>query len=99
MNNTISICWKEVRRFFASPGAYVLLAGSVVFFALGLIGPQGATAPIFELTGFRPDREFPQQRIMLLVGTVRLVSVVLIPMISMRLFVEEKRNRTIEMLF
>lgn len=88
-----------MRRFFASPGAYALLAGSGVFFALGLIGPQGAIAPIFQLTGFMPDREFPQQRLMLLVGTVRLVAVVLVPMISMSFFIEEKRNRTIEMLF
>ena len=99
MNNTISISWKEVRRFFASPGAYVLLAGSGMFFAVGLIGPQGAIALIFELTGFTPDREFPPQRLIWLVGTVRLVAVVLVPMISMRFFIEEKRNRTIEMLF
>ena len=67
---------------------------------VGLIGPQeGAIAPIFQLTGFMPDREFPQQRLMLLVGTVRLVAVVLVPMISMSFFIEEKRNRTIEMLF
>jgi hypothetical protein len=79
MSNTISICRKEVRRFFASPGAYVVLAGSGLLFGLGIVGPQGAMAPVFVLTGFMPDRGFLQQRTMLLVGLVRVVAVVLIP--------------------
>ena len=51
------------------------------------------------LTGFTPRRELLSHPSMLVVGFARVQGLVLIPLIAMRLFVEEKQTRTIEMLF
>lgn len=99
MSSTISICRKEVRSVLASPGAYVLFAGAGVLFGLGIVGPHQLIGPVFFLTGFSPDSQLDQQGVSLLVGFVRVVTLFMVPMISMRLFVEEKRNRSIELLF
>jgi len=57
--------------------------------------------PIFDLSRFSPSRELVLEhtRVALLVGLARTVVLLLVPMITMRLFIEERRSRTVEMLF
>src|ERR1700756_4829064 len=72
MRNVWILCWKELRSYFVSPIAYLLLA----MFALNV----------------------NEQVIRSLVSNVSVIGLFLSPMISMRLFAEEKRNGTIELL-
>src|SRR5246127_768999 len=72
MRNVWILCWKELRSYFVSPIAYLLLA----MFPLNV----------------------NEQVIRPLVSNVSVIGLFLIPMISMRLFAEEKRNGTIELL-
>ena len=100
--DTIPICRKELRRYFASPIAGSLLVASGLLFALGAYArdPRPLMGPVSALSSFKPGREFLQYpRVALLVSLGRLVTMFLIPMITMPLFIEEKRSRTIEMLF
>ena len=99
MSNTASICWKEVRSIFAPPGAYALIVCAGLWFVLGAFGPSQLSGPIFGLTGFAPQGGLRLRQVALEIGFVRVAALVLLPVISMRLFVEEKRNRSIEILF
>jgi ABC-2 type transport system permease protein len=102
MNNTLAICRKELRRYFASPIGYVLLITSGSLFGLGVYArdPTVLMGPVLGLSGFSPPGELAKHpRLALLIGLARVVIMYLIPMTTMRLFIEERRNRTIEMLF
>jgi len=100
--NTISIGRKELRRYFASPIGYVLAIGSGLLFGLALYpsNPSRFAEPVLALSRFVPSSDLLRHpRLLLLVGLARVLTLFLIPMITMRLFVEEKRNGTLEMLF
>src|ERR1043166_2801807 len=101
MRNIITICRKELSAYFVSPIAYLLMA----LFAL-LFGFFFYSAPAyFVLAGTRQQmmgqggamsvNEFV---IAPLFGNASVVGLFLIPLISMRLFAEEKRTGTIELL-
>ena len=52
------------------------------------------------LTGFEPGSALAvHARVMLPTGMARVAAMSLLPLITMRLFVEERRGRTLEMLF
>jgi ABC-2 type transport system permease protein len=100
--HNVAIWKKELRRYFVSPIAYPLLVGSGLLFGLGVYASDPAllSAPVFTLAAFPLRtrlRAYP--RIALLVSLMRIVTIFMIPMITMRLFVEEKRSGTLEMLF
>jgi len=95
------ICQKELKSYFASPIAYLLMGFFGLIFGFGLYTStrdmvrfsfqmqlQGQTAPI----------NLNQQLIGPLLGFASTVSLFLIPMITMRLFAEEKRSGTMELL-
>jgi ABC-2 type transport system permease protein len=96
---------KESRGYFETPIGVSLLASSAAMFALAIYSAdrQGIrarlSAPLFLLSGFAPAPALAEHRVALIIGFARVMMMVLIPMIGMRLFVEEKRARTIEMLF
>ena len=101
-SSAIAISDKELRRYYASPMGYTLMIGAGILFGLAVTvrEPASLLGPVARLTFFSPSSEFAgHSRFTLLVGMTRLVVLVLVPMISMRLFVEERRSRTIEMLF
>ena len=101
MRNILAICGKEMRGYFTSPIAYLLLTIFAVLFGYFFF----AASTIFATTSMESamsGRSFPmninQQIIAPLLGNSSVVMLFLIPMISMRLFAEEKRQGTMELL-
>jgi ABC-2 type transport system permease protein len=101
MSNILAIAQKEVRSYFASPIAYVVIGLFALLFGYffvaildwfvrqGMSGAMGMAAPPLNL-----NQQFV--RPLLLNATVVLLFV--LPMITMRTYAEEKRSGTIELL-
>lgn len=101
MKNTFIICQKELKSYFASPIAYLLMAFFALIFGFGFF----TATRDFVRFGFQSQmmgRNMPmnvnEQVIRPLLGFASTISLFLVPMISMRLFAEEKRTGTIELL-
>jgi len=101
MRNILTICGKEVRAYFKSPIAYILIG----LFAL-LTGFMFYSATVYfinagtqqQMTGQSGPMSINDYVIAPLLGNLGVLSLFLIPMIAMRLFAEEKRSGTIELL-
>jgi ABC-2 type transport system permease protein len=101
MSNVLAIAHKELRSYFASPIAYIVIG----FFALlfgwfyigildwfvrqGLQGQMGMGAASMNVN---------QQMIRPLILNITVVFLFLLPLITMRTYAEEKRSGTIELL-
>lgn len=101
MSNILIICRKELKSYFASPIAYLLLAISAVVFGFFF---YSATA-IFVVRGMESQmmgRGMPMDVnewvIRPLLTNASVIGLFLIPMISMRLFAHEKSTGTMELL-
>ncbi len=104
MRNILAIAGKELRAYFHSPIAYLVMAvytvlcgfffysftASYVVEGFRMQAMGGAGAPNMTLNAFiiRPLFE----------GVLTVVLLLLVPLISMRLYAEEKRSGTIELL-
>jgi ABC-2 type transport system permease protein len=101
MKNTWIIARKELKSYFASPIAYLLIAFFALIFGFGF---YTATRDFvrFSFQAQMMGRGFPmninEQIIRPLLGFASTVALFVIPMITMRLFAEEKRTGTIELL-
>src|SRR5277367_5364008 len=101
MRNIFTICGKELKSYFTSPIAYLLMAlfGLILgyFFASATIVfvNQGLRA---QMGGQETPMSINEFVIAPLFGNASVVGLFLIPLISMRLFAEEKRTGTIELL-
>jgi ABC-2 type transport system permease protein len=101
MRNIWIICEKEIRTYFASPIAYLLLAMYSLIFGFFFWNMLG----YFVLMGLESQmrgQSFPmnvnEQVIRPLLSNTSVIGLFLIPIITMRLFAEEKRSGTIELL-
>src|SRR5579862_6433247 len=101
MTNVWIICRKELKSYFASPIAYLLMAFFALIFGFGFF----TATRDFVRFGFMAQmqgRSMPmnvnEQVIRPLLGFASTVALFLIPMVTMRLFAEEKRSGTIELL-
>jgi hypothetical protein len=101
MTNIWIICQKELKSYFASPIAYLLMAFFALIFGFGFF----TATRDFVRFGFQAEmqgRSMPmnvnEQVIRPLLGFASTVALFLIPMITMRLFAEEKKTGTIELL-
>jgi ABC-2 type transport system permease protein len=101
MKNILTICGKEFRAYFAGPIAYLLMALFGLIFGFFF---YSATA-FFVMAGLRQQMSgqggamsVNDYVIAPLLGNASVVGLFLIPLISMRLFAEEKRSGTIELL-
>ena len=99
--NVWIICRKELKSYFASPIAYLLMAFFALIFGFGFF----TATRDFVRFGFMAEmqgRSMPmnvnEQVIRPLLGFASTVALFLIPMITMRLFAEEKKTGTIELL-
>ena len=100
MNNILAIAHKELRSYFASPIAYIVLG----FFAL-LYGWFYVTILNYfvqqsmQMSQFGPQSvNVNQQMIRLLLQNMTVLLLFVLPMITMRTYSEEKRSGTIELL-
>jgi ABC-2 type transport system permease protein len=101
MRNVWIICRKELHSYFASPIAYILLIIFGVIFGFFFWNLLGAF--IFEgIQSQMSGQSFPMNLnewiIRPLLGNASVIGLFLIPVITMRLFAEEKRTGTIELL-
>jgi ABC-2 type transport system permease protein len=101
MTNTWTICRKELSSYFVSPIAYILLTmfgllfGFFFWNALGFFLIQGME---MQMSGQTFSMNINEQVIRPLLSNVSVIGLFFIPMITMRLFAEEKRSGTIELL-
>ena len=101
MRNILVICKKELRSYFVSPIAYLLLTMFAVIFGFFFWNSVG----YFNMMGLESQmrgQSFPmsvnEYVIRPLLSNVSVIGLFFIPLITMRLFAEEKRTGTIELL-
>jgi len=101
MKNVWVICRKELRSYFASPIAYAVMALFALIFGLVFYSATREFVNVgfrSQMMGGAPPMSVNEYIIRPLLGFAGTVSLFLIPLISMRLIAEEKRNGTIELL-
>jgi len=101
MTNVWVICRKELRSYFASPIAYAVMALFALIFGLVFFSATREFVNFSfrsQLNGGGPPMSVNEYIIRPMLGFAGTVSLFLIPLISMRLLAEEKRNGTIELL-
>jgi ABC-2 type transport system permease protein len=101
MSNILIICRKELRSYFASPVAYLLLTMFALIFGFFFWSSLQAFV-YYGIQSQMRGQSFPmnlnEQLIRPLLSNVSVIGLFFIPMITMRLFAEEKRTGTIELL-
>lgn len=101
MRDTWTILGKELRSYFVSPVAYILLTmfGLIFgFFFWNALGYFVIESMEMQMRGQMAPMNINEQIIRPLLSNVSVVGLFFIPMITMRLFAEEKRTGTIELL-
>ena len=99
--NTLTICNKELQSYFRSPIAYTVIAlwaligGFFFYFGLSFFVQRSMESA---MTGQAFPMDINEWIVRPLLSNVNVVALFLIPMITMRLFAEEKRSGTIELL-
>jgi ABC-2 type transport system permease protein len=101
VNNILAIAHKELKAYFASPIAYVviglfaLMFGYFYYALLGIFIEQG-----MRMMGMQggPTQNVNEQMIRPLFLNTSVLLLFLLPMITMRTYAEEKRSGTIELL-
>ena len=101
MRNILTICGKEVRSYFTSPIAYLLmglfgLINGFMFYSAAIYFINAGTQQ--QMTGQASPMSINDYVIAPLLANAGVVGLFLVPLISMRLFAEEKRSGTIELL-
>jgi ABC-2 type transport system permease protein len=101
MRNVLTIWRKEMRSYFVSPIAYLLLTMFALIFgfffwnALGYFVLMGMES---QMRGQMFPMNLNEEVIRPLLSNASVIGLFFIPMITMRLFAEEKRTGTIELL-
>jgi ABC-2 type transport system permease protein len=101
VRNILLICQKELKGYFASPIAYLLMAFFALIFGFGF---YTATRDMMrfsmqaQMMGQQQNMNVNDQIIRPLLGFASTIALFLIPMITMRTFAEEKNRGTIELL-
>jgi ABC-2 type transport system permease protein len=101
MTNVWVICRKELRSYFASPIAYAVMTLFALIFGLVFFSATRDFVNFTfrsQLNGGGPPISVNEFIIRPMLGFAGTVALFLIPLISMRLLAEEKRNGTIELL-
>ncbi len=99
--NTFTICNKELQSYFRSPIAYTVIAlwaligGFFFYFGLSFFVQRSMES---SMMGQSMPMDINEWIVRPLLSNVNVVALFLIPMITMRLFAEEKRSGTIELL-
>ena len=101
MRNMWVICRKELRSYFVSPIAYILFIMFALIFGWFFWNMLGAFV-FYSIAALMRGEMFPmninEQIVRQLLGNMNVIGLFFIPIVTMRLFAEEKRNGTIELL-
>jgi ABC-2 type transport system permease protein len=101
MRNILTICDKELRGYFSSPVAYILLAIFAALFGFFFWNSLGIFS-FYSMQSQMGGRSMPmninEQLIRPLLANASVLCLFLVPMITMRLFAEENNRGTIELL-
>ena len=99
MRNVLAIADREIRSYFASPIAYILIGFFLlpfgVFFYLYL---QNFVKQSLQMNQFGGAMNINQQVIRYVLQNASVIILFIMPMITMRTYSEEKRSGTIELL-
>jgi ABC-2 type transport system permease protein len=101
MRNVWTICRRELYSYFVSPIAWVLLAIFALlsgYFTYLITGYFVQASMQSQMSGQSVPMNLNEQVITPLFSNVAVIGLFLIPLITMRLFAEEKRQGTIELL-
>lgn len=96
MRNIWTICKKELKSYFTSPIGYLLLG--LYAFLMGGFFWQMLRAYVF-YSMRQPNMNVNDMLVRPMIGNLGVVGLFLLPLITMRLFAEEKRQGTVELLF
>ncbi|NJK40839.1 MAG: ABC transporter permease [Acaryochloridaceae cyanobacterium SU_2_1] len=98
-NNIVAIYRKELQGYFKSPFTYVI-AGVFWFLACGLFarGVQFWILRAQELEPFGQSVDVPQEVLKDFLSGMWLLALLILPSLSMGLYAEERRQRTLELL-
>ncbi len=100
MNNIVAIAQKELRSYFASPIAYVVLAAFALlfgFFYVTILSWFANQSMQMGMGGGGPVN-VNQMMIRPLLQNAAVVVLFVLPMVTMRTYAEEKRSGTVELL-
>ena len=101
MSSIWVICRKELKSYFASPIAYGLMAffalvsGWFFYLAVGFFVSRGME---MQMMGRGMPMDLNEWVVRPVLSNISVIGLILIPMITMRLFAEEKRSGTMELL-
>jgi ABC-2 type transport system permease protein len=101
MRNIWNVFQKELRSYFVSPIAYVLIVMFALIFGWfywNMLGAFLYYSMASQMRGEMMPMNINEQIVRQLLGNMNVVGLFFIPVITMRLFAEEKRNGTIELL-
>ena len=101
MRNVLAIAHKELRSYFASPIAYIVIGVFALlygFFFIAILRYFVGQSMQAGLMGGAQSMSVNQQLIRPLLQNVTVVVLFLLPMVTMRTYSEEKRSGTIELL-
>jgi len=102
ISNVWTIARRELNVYFSSPIAYIVLAMFAVmfgwFFSSGVAFFQSISAQVAMNPGMAPPMNVNQIIIEPTLGNFTIILLFLTPMITMRLFAEEQKQGTIELL-
>jgi ABC-2 type transport system permease protein len=101
MRNVWTICRRELYSYFVSPVAWVLLAIFAIlsgFFASLASSNFVQETMVSQMRGQAMPMSLNEMVIAPLIGNIAVIGLFFLPLISMRLFAEEKRQGTIELL-
>jgi ABC-2 type transport system permease protein len=96
-----TIAWKDYKTYFTSPIAYIIIAGFLVimgwmfFWNLSYFNMQVMQAKQF---GMGKTASITEGIIRPLYGNMNVIFLLIVPFITMRLFAEERKQQTIQLL-
>ncbi|HEY7389217.1 MAG TPA: ABC transporter permease [Bryobacteraceae bacterium] len=101
MSQILLICRKELKSYFASPIAYLLMTAFALLFGYVFVRATGDFVRFSfqqQFQGGAQPMNINDQIITPLLSFTSTITLFLVPMITMRLFAEEKKSGTIELL-
>ncbi len=101
MRNIWTICRKELRSYFTSPIAYLLLIMFALIFGYFFWNTMNIIVSMTmeaQMEGEQFPMNLNEHIVRPLLSDINVLALFFIPMITMRLFAEEKRSGTIELL-